>query len=226
MGSSACLSAAAILEVFTDEVALQNGRVTDSLAADRRVLARGVLPRVVDVHPGDGLQGGVALKSLEGCVWVRPFVFRQVCRNGAIVAHGLQAERRIDLETHEPKVREFLVREATAQCCAAEVFDELMIRIEYTTKVDGDFGLSTLPLLGRLPRRLAERLLREITDRFRATPDRTRFGLMNAITSLARDTHDAELRWDLEELGGSIPALVPPSPAPRPASACVFALRD
>jgi hypothetical protein len=45
-----------------------------------------------------------------------------------------------------------------------------------------------------------------ILGRFTSGADRSRFGLMNAVTSVARDTHDPELRWRLEELGGGIPA--------------------
>jgi len=35
---------------------------------------------------------------------------------------------------------------------------------------------------------------------------------MNAVTSVARDTRDPELRWRLEELGGGIPAMLVPDP--------------
>jgi hypothetical protein len=37
---------------------------------------------------------------------------------------------------------------------------------------------------------------------------------MNAVTSVARDTRDPELRWRLEEFGGGIPALAR-DPSPR-----------
>ena len=47
--------------------------------------------------------------------------------------------------------------------------------------------------------------------------DRNRFGLMNAVTSVARDTRDPDARWRLEELGGGIGArLRPRRPAPTP----------
>jgi hypothetical protein len=55
-------------------------------------------------------------------------------------------------------------------------------------------------------------MLGDILDRFTKGSDRSRFGLMNAVTSLARDTRDPELRWRLEELGGAIPAGRVPSP--------------
>ncbi len=55
-------------------------------------------------------------------------------------------------------------------------------------------------------------MIGQFLRRFRSQPDRTRFGLVNAITSLARDTRDPESRWRLEELGGAIAAGVPGAP--------------
>ena len=37
--------------------------------------------------------------------------------------------------------------------------------------------------------------------------DRSAFGLMNSLTSVARDQDDPEVRWKLEELGGGVPAM-------------------
>jgi hypothetical protein len=48
--------------------------------------------------------------------------------------------------------------------------------------------------------------------------DHTGFGLMNAVTSLARDTRDPDDRWRLEELGGGIgAAILPRQPHDSPA---------
>jgi hypothetical protein len=45
------------------------------------------------------------------------------------------------------------------------------------------------------------------------------YALMNAVTAVARDEEDPETKWDLEELGGCVPALVPNGPRPRDAAA-------
>jgi hypothetical protein len=50
-----------------------------------------------------------------------------------------------------------------------------------------------------------------ILERFVEGRDTSRFGLMNAITSVARDTRDPEVRWRLEEMGGGIPAALSPT---------------
>src|SRR5438876_2266979 len=68
-------------------------------------------------------------------------------------------------------------------------------------------GVTMLAMLSRLPERGDSRLLRTILARFFEGDDRSRFGLMNAVTSVARDTPDPDLRWRLEEFGGGIPAV-------------------
>jgi hypothetical protein len=59
-------------------------------------------------------------------------------------------------------------------------------------------------LSGIIGQQAAMRLL----ERFNATPDpdRSAFGLLNAVTSVARETRDPETRWRLEELAGGMPA--------------------
>jgi hypothetical protein len=79
-----------ILTVLSDEVAARSGKVLDVFDDGSRLFARSVLPRVEEVRPGDRLQGGVALRSMDSQVWVHPYVFREVCRNGAIVAQALE----------------------------------------------------------------------------------------------------------------------------------------
>jgi hypothetical protein len=59
--------------------------------------------------------------------------------------------------------------------------------------------------------------MQEIMGRFFGDEDRTRFGLMNAVTSVARDTSDPETRWNLEELGGAVAINAPGSNPKMPA---------
>src|SRR5262249_16488363 len=69
--------------VLAEEVQAAGGTVTDVFDDGLRLFARSVLPAVAEVRPGDRVQGGVAVRACEGQVWVHPYVFRQVCRNGA-----------------------------------------------------------------------------------------------------------------------------------------------
>lgn len=51
--------------------------------------------------------------------------------------------------------------------------------------------------------------------RFFGEADLSRIGLMNAVTSVARDTRNPEMRWGLEKLGGEIPAALVPKLLPK-----------
>src|SRR5260370_13501237 len=64
--------------------------------------------------------------------------------------------------------------------------------------------------LARLSLRLAAQVAGTILERFSQAGDRSRFGLMNSVTSVARDTADPEVRWRLEEMGGGICACLTP----------------
>jgi hypothetical protein len=74
--------------------------------------------------------------------------------------------------------------------------------------------------LAPLQRHGMGRFVHQILKRFSVGREQTRFGLMNAVTSVARDTSDPDARWRLEELGGAIGALIlPKRPTPSPARA-------
>ena len=85
---------------------------------------RSLLPSVADVRPNDKLQGGVALKATEREICLHPYLFRLVCKNGAIRAHAIQT-RRIDLsDVLLPEIAAESLREAVNACCTKEAFAE------------------------------------------------------------------------------------------------------
>jgi hypothetical protein len=47
-------------------------------------------------------------------------------------------------------------------------------------------------------------LMTGVLSQYRKEGDRSRFGLAQAITAVARDIQDPELKWDLEKLGGAV----------------------
>jgi hypothetical protein len=46
--------------------------------------------------------------------------------------------------------------------------------------------------------------MKAVLSQYRKEGDRSRFGLAQAITAVARDVQDPELKWDLEKLGGAV----------------------
>lgn len=219
MRSEACLTTAAIRTIFTEEVTAAGGRVSDVVADETRLFARSVLPWTREVREQDQLQGGVALRATDGQVWVHPYVFRQVCSNGAIMAQAVQSRRISDLAFLAPDEAESAVREAVRACCVEDALATFTADARSAIDVQADLALNLMSMMARVPEGEARRAFLEIIDRFLRDRDSSQFGLMNAVTSVARDTRDPETRWRLEELGGAIPSQRDLTPRPGPVRA-------
>jgi len=213
-------------ELFREEVAAAGGTVTDRCEVAGRLFLRAVLPGAEDVRPGDAVQGGVALRAAGAGpeVLVHPYTFLQVCSNGAIAAHAV-GTRRVErvacaddlvvvAPAYEVAAATAALREAVRACAAPEALATAVGEMRSMAEVEADLALHLLPILSQLPGHMAAHLARQILGRFAAEPDRSLFGLHSAVTALARDTADAELRWRLEELGGAMGARLRPV-APR-----------
>src|SRR5947209_18288497 len=72
-----------IKECFGREIAQLGGTVSDAYDDGARLFLRSVLPAMEEVRPGDRMQAGVGVRVTGGEIWVHPYTFRQVCRNGA-----------------------------------------------------------------------------------------------------------------------------------------------
>src|SRR5688500_16960807 len=79
--------------LFIDEVSAMGCVCPDVYDDGVGLYARAFFSTPVDVRPGDAVQGGVALRAVGEFVDVHPFVYRQVCTNGAIVADAFQSRR-------------------------------------------------------------------------------------------------------------------------------------
>lgn len=208
------LTTTAIQETFAEEITALGGTVAEVFDDGERLFARSVLTRVREVLPNDRVRDGVALRATGRDIWIHPYAFRQVCSNGAIIAHALQAGRIEDIDSLATDEAASAIREAVRACCVEEGFASVAEGMRSASEVRADLVLNLMPLLSRLSHRdTAARLLRDIMERFINDADSSRFGLMNAVTSVARDTSDPETRWRLEEFGGAILAGRPPSPA-------------
>jgi hypothetical protein len=206
-----------ILEVFTEEVEKRQGRVTDKFQDERRLFVRSLLPHVADARPRDRMQGGLALRATDDELWLHPYLFRQVCRNGAVVAQAIESLHVEYLGVYSVEEGTTMLREAIDKCAEQRVFTCAMRQVRLSTTAAVDW-LNMLPYVRQFESAgITGRYLARILERFDLGADRTRFGVMNAVTSVARDTRDPDQRWRLEELGGSIGArLLPREPSDAP----------
>lgn len=202
-----------IREAFVDEITALGGTLKEVFEQEGRLFARSVLPEVREVLPDDRFQRGVALRAVGGDVCVHPYLFRQVCSNGAILAQSLESSRIEDISLLTPDETAQSVREAVRACCLENRFARVAAGIRSASRREADVLLSLMPLLARLGSSLdASQIVMDILDRFSKDADRSQFGLMNAVTSVARDTRGPETRWRLEEWGGAIVAGPPHAP--------------
>lgn len=206
-----------IRDVCDEEISAAGGTLSDTFDDGSRLFLRSTLPPAREVAPRDRMQGGVALLANEQEIRVHPYLYRQVCRNGAIVAQAIQT-RQIDLEVFPvPSSAEVIaeLREAIRECCSPEAFSRGVDAMRTAKEREADIALQLLPMLSQLPAEYRTRLFAEIMQHFTSSGDRSVFGLVNAVTRTARGISDPEIRWRLEELGGGIPKLLRPYDKPH-----------
>jgi hypothetical protein len=203
--------AATIKTTFAEEINELGGKVSDVFDDGRLLFLRAILPEAEEVGPKDPVQGGVALRAQQGEAWVHPYLFRQVCKNGAITAQSLEGRHVLGLDLPDPEIVWPELREAIQACASPDAFEFGVTRMRSAQQAACDMALMLVPTLRHLPQSIASQILRQ----FVGSGDRSMFGMVNAITATARETRDPQLRWDLEELGGGVLAGLDPSPPNR-----------
>ena len=194
-----------------EELDFVGGTVSDRFDDGRRLFLRAILPLSDEVRPKDIVEGGIAVRAVGQQIEVCPYLFRQVCRNGAIMPQVTETRRirRVDIAAPSEAVEavEEQLREAVRACSAVEVFACAAGQFRSATTMEVPRDVSNLLMLLSMQRTISADLQDEIVRRFLGDEDRSAFGLMNAVTSVARDQKKPEVRWRLEELGGGVPAM-------------------
>lgn len=198
------LTTAAIHDIFADEIAALGGAVTDRLDDGDRLFARAVLDRTREVLADDRVHDGVAVAATGGRARIYPYIFRLVCRNGAIIAQAGRGGRVVDTTALGAGEAEVEIREAVRGCGDEDRFATFAEAMREAGAMPVDPVATLMPLIARLPDGVMARQLLDILERYTRGEDPSQFGLMNAVTATARDTTDPDMRWRLEEFGGSI----------------------
>lgn len=203
------VSTDALLELFQEAIDELGGRVSDALNDGRRLFARSVLPTEERISGDDVVKPGVALRCTDDAAEVRPYVYRVICRNGAILAfsgHGRSVP--VASPLHEADA----VRQAIHAAAAPETFHGFVQAMRESRRHRPDPEL----LMVAFGRRggFDQGVVLDVLERFRKEGDLSLYAMANAVTSLARDTRDPVQRWDREVLGAKIFArILLPAPA-------------
>ena len=206
-----CFMTQEVLEAFREQVSAREGKITETFHQSGQLFVRSVFPQTQEIRARDKVQGGIALRATETVAWVYPYVFRLVCKNGAIMAHAAEGREIPNLDRLPTFEAVSLVREAVESCCQKNAFTTAAEQMRTAAQHPIDVILTMMPFLARLSA-IGPEVARQIYEQFFHDDDRTRYGLMNAVTAVARDTRDHVARWRLEELGGQIAFVKPDEP--------------
>ncbi len=205
-----------IRDVVTAEIEDAGGRISECLADSRQLFLRSVLPQHAEVVPGDEVQGGVAVMACESLLRVHPYNFRKICSNGAILSRttGCREIERINFDANFEVVGGILEQtaEAVRECAQPAVFNSVTEQMRDATMIEADLALQMMPFMRMHRGRRSMRWFAQILEHFETDGDKSAYGLLNAITAVAREERDPESRWDLEEFGGGILATLNNSP--------------
>ena len=207
-----------ILAAFELEVRELGGTVPDVFAEGDLLYARAVLPAAAEARPGDRVHGGVAVRTHDTEILVHPYTYRVVCTNGAIAAYttGSRIVERLEVAAPSIAIDGVLeeLRAAIRAAAAPAALEATVSAMRSAARRDADVVAQLIALLPHMPPGMRSSIARTIVRRFEAERDSSVFGLVNAVTSVARDTTDPEARWRLEELGGGMLARLPQWPKP------------
>lgn len=200
-----------IATAFAEEIATLGGSVCDNYDDGSRLFVRAQLGAERDVAENDRLKAGVALRAVGPIVSVHPYIYRKVCSNGAIASQvtGTRDILRVEFASATEFVTSAIdeIRLTVRQCAEPHVFDLAAREIGFARNVLAESMISMLPILDRVSGDQREFIIDMLGREMEHAYDGTYYGVMNAITAVARETPDPETKWQLEVFGGSIPAL-------------------
>lgn len=196
---------------FREEILDLGGTVTSEHDTNNILFLRAQLSNCKEVQAEDKIRHGVAVRSDQEKLVVHPYTYREVCTNGAIHVENM-ASRVIDLSSESKKSAEteFFFREAIRSCSSSDAFEMNLddMRESLNRPIRMALAIASISHLGS-----QSSLVERIITRFVESENRSGFDLMNAVTSAARDESEPRKKWDLEELGGGILAMLATKPS-------------
>lgn len=190
-----------IESLITDLLKSHNATLFTKVDNEKHRYIRAILPQKIIVSPNDQINYGVALKIYKkNKIEIGPYLYRIVCENGVFISHE-RYSREITVDGLADFEIKSQILEAMEKCCSRNAFN-------YTRKYILE-SLQTPANLRLIFHRLSHftqwsqrtSVYNHIIRRMDTLDQPTKYDLMNAITSLARDTIDPDLKWNLQKLG-------------------------
>ena len=212
-----------IRNVATEEVVALGGKVHASFEDERRIYLKYLFPLVRDVRPNDTVQAGITVAAIDKDLLIAPFALRFVCQNGVIIPLASMSNRleRLSSWASHPQRVAFMskLRQDIRDVSNGKRFLAIVDLMKSATIFTIDGPSELMCTISAYAEVQMENRYEKIMKRYEAEADRSRYGLMNAVTSVARDERDPDMQWRLEELGGGILVKRPSPIKPRPISA-------
>jgi hypothetical protein len=195
----------AAVEAFSGAIESAHGEIKNRIVKPRGAYCRAVLPLREEVQHRDVLQHGAALRMHATMLEVVPFVFREVCSNGAIWAHsGAAFSLPIDESSTEVKIARF-VAESAGTATSADTFQSCLAEVRTGMTKRADLGLLMMSIF-RSPRAGVEEFALDmvLSAMRQLPPESTRYDAMNIVTAAAREVPDPEVKWHMESLATTL----------------------
>ena len=187
--------------IITDLLKTQHASLITKTDHSSGRYIRAILPPMFEARPNDKINYGIAFKiHPDKKIELGPYLYRIVCENGVIVSH-----ERLNQELDIEDMLEFeigpRILDAMEKCCTPITFETLHKYVMAATFQTGNLRHIFHRLSNFTQWSQRTSLYNHIVQRLDAVEQPSRYDLMNAITSLARDTFDQEMKWNLQKLG-------------------------
>jgi hypothetical protein len=177
-----------------------------------------------EVSVGDVVQSGIIVRNSEvgqGMVEVKPFVYRLVCKNGAVIDAAAKTRRHvgrtIDLTSDDYEIyrtetlnaanKAFLmqIEDTVSSVVNPATFDKILDSMREAK--DRKFTNKNIPAVVELAAKkygVSESETGNILTHLVAEGDTSLFGLANAFTRYSQDVDNYDYATTLEEIGGKM----------------------
>ncbi len=192
-----------IRDLFTQEVVAHGGHVIQTSTNKQYLLIEATLTISDSLLKGDYVQGGVALYYSPELIAVHPYLFRLICESGLLIADTPEEciiWQQGDKALTEKKLTKHL--NTAIKCCTKkDTFSQTIASLKTSLSKE----VILLKEILSLPRFTEDNsLLNELLRHAIIEDDDTAFGLINTITSTARDITFPQTCYQLQKLAGEI----------------------